>query len=239
MRNILITGISKGLGLKLTEVLSSESNCYIIGCSRSMTDELQSLIHNRKNIEWHFLDLSKTDELEKALKHIIDGRMLDAVVNNAAVLYKSLLVKADMHEFLNMVQINLVAPTIVSKVAIDNFFRNKHSGKILFYSSICAHKGFNGLSLISASKGGLESLSKSISYEYGRKGIRSNVISIGILNTGMSDTVNDTQYNDIINQSCLKHATDSESVIELSSYLLSDKSQSVTGQVFHVNCGIL
>lgn len=239
MKNIFITGISKGLGLRLAQYLSSNTDYHIIGCSRTMTEELQLLLNNSKNIDWHSVDLSETDALEEQLRNLIGNRPLDAVVNNAAILYKSLLVKADINEFSDMVRINLIAPVIVSKVAIENFLKNRCRGKLLYYSSICAHKGFSGLSLISATKGGVESLSKSISFEYGRKGIRSNVISIGILDTGMSDTVNDTQFNDIIQQSSLRHATDSDSVVELSVYLLSDTSRSVTGQVFHVNCGIL
>lgn len=239
MKNILITGISKGLGLKLAEHFSSYEGFYIIGCSRTMTDSLQKLITTHENIEWHPIDLADSSTLERNLTEIIGDRQLNCVVNNAAVLYKSLLVKADISQFENMLRVNLIAPAIVSKVVLNNFLFNKVKGTILFYSSICAHKGFNGLSMIGATKGGVESLSKSISFEYGRKGIRSNVISIGILDTGMSDTVNDNQYADILNQSSLRQATDSISVVELSSYLLSDASKSVTGQVFHVNCGII
>lgn len=239
MKNILITGISKGLGLKLAEHFSACYGFHVIGCSRTMTDSLQKLITTDRNIEWHPLDLADTGTLEGNLNEIIGNRELNCVVNNAAVLYKSLLVKADISQFEHMLRINLMAPAIVSKVALNNFLFNKVKGNILFYSSICAHKGFNGLSMIGATKGGLESLSKSISFEYGRKGIRSNVISIGILDTGMSNTVNDSQYTDILNQSSLRQTTDTVSVIELSDYLLSDNSKSVTGQVFHVNCGII
>lgn len=239
MKNILITGISKGLGLKLAEHFSMHEDFHVIGCSRTKTDSLQKLITQHKNIEWHRLDLSDTDTLESNLNEIIGDLQLNCVVNNAAVLYKSLLVKADISQFEQMLRVNLIAPAIVSKVVLNNFLFNRIKGNILFYSSICAHKGFNGLSMIGATKGGVESLSKSISFEYGRKGIRSNVISIGILDTGMSDTVNDRQYADILNQSSLRLATDSTSVVELSDYLLSDVSKSVTGQVFHVNCGII
>jgi len=239
MKNILITGISKGLGLKLAEHFSAYEGFHVIGCSRTMTDSLQKLIATHRNIEWHPLDLADTGTLESNLNEVIGNRQLNCVVNNAAVLYKSLLVKADISQFEQMLRVNLLAPAIVSKVILNNFLFNKVKGSILFYSSICAHKGFNGLSMIGATKGGLESLSRSISFEYGRKGIRSNVISIGILDTGMSDTVNDRQYADIMNQSSLRQATDSTSVVELSAYLLSDASKSVTGQVFHVNCGII
>lgn len=99
--------------------------------------------------------------------------------------------------------------------------------------------GFSGLSMIGATKGALESMSKNIAYEYGRKGIRSNVISIGLLDTGMSNTVNEKQYLEIINKSNIAQCADSNSVIELTKYLLSPNSKSVTGQIFHINCGIL
>lgn len=239
MRTILITGISKGLGLKLTDSLSMESSNLVIGCSRTMTTELKNLINTRNNIEWHQLDLADYSELEQHLIGIIDGRQIHCVINNAAILYKSLLVKADIEQFKKMIDVNLTAPMVVCKVAIENFLRCKTKGNILFYSSICAHMGFSGLSMIGATKGALESMSKNIAYEYGRKGIRSNVISIGLLDTGMSNTVNEKQYLEIINKSNIAQCADSDSVIELTKYLLSPNSKSVTGQIFHINCGIL
>lgn len=239
MKIIFISGISYGLGLHLAEALSADTSIYVIGCSRTKPPALKQLLMVRSNIEWHRLDLSQTSELESKMSEIISERKLDGVINNAAILYKSLLVRADIEEFRKMIDINIVASVIVSKVAIRNFIRHNTLGSILFYSSICAHRGFNGLSMMGTTKGAIESLSKNISFEYGRKGIRSNVISIGILDTGMSKTVNETQYFDIVSSSCLRQPTDSRSVSELSKYLLSDDSNSVTGQVFHVNCGAL
>lgn len=239
MRTILITGISKGLGLKLADSFSTDDSNFVIGCSRTMTTELSSLLTKRNNIEWHQLDLANLSELEPHLIKIINGRQVHCVINNAAILYKSLLVKADVNKFKEMIDINLSAPMLVCKVVIENFLRWKTKGSILFYSSICAHMGFSGLSMIGATKGALESMSKNIAYEYGRKGIRSNVISIGLLDTGMSNTVNEKQYLEIISKSNISQCADSTSVIELTKYLLSSNSMSVTGQVFHINCGIL
>lgn len=239
MKNIFITGISYGLGLRLAEDLSRDHSNHVIGCSRTLSEELKNILDNRQNMEWHKLDLGQTDVLERNINDIIGERALHGVVNNAAILYKSLLVRADISSFLSMMDINIVAPTIVSKVAISNFLRYRVNGTLLFYSSICAHRGFSGLTMMGATKGAIESLSKNISVEYGRKGIRSNVISIGLLDTGMSNTVNDSQMAEIINTSSLRHATDTTSVVELSKYLLSDKSNSVTGQLFQINCGAL
>ena len=239
MKNIFITGISYGLGLRLAEYLSRDHSNHVIGCSRTLSEELKNVLDNRQNIEWHKLDLSRTDALEMRLNDIIGDRALHGVVNNAAILYKSLLVRADISSFRSMIDTNIIAPAIVSKVAIGNFIRYHVDGTLLFYSSICAHRGFSGLTMMGATKGAIESLSKNISVEYGRKGIRSNVISIGLLDTGMSNTVNDIQMAEIINTSCLCHATDTTSVLELSKYLLSEKSNSVTGQIFQINCGAL
>ena len=240
MKNIFVTGISKGLGLRLTRALVEDADNRVIGCSRTMTPELDELMSAYPGrLEWHPVDLRHVADLEPRLAGIIGGRSVDAVVNNAAILYKSLLVKADLKAFQDMLDVNLTAPVIVSKVMISNFLRNQKKGVMLFYSSICAHEGFSGLSLMGASKGAVESLSKSISFEYGRKGIRSNVVCIGILDAGMSDTVTQAQYSDLIARSHLKQSTDIGSVVELSKYLMSDNALSVTGQVFHVNCGIL
>ena len=95
------------------------------------------------------------------------------------------------------------------------------------------------MSVIGASKGGIEAFSRNTAMEYGRKGIRSNNVVIGILDVGMSFSVTDRQRDDIFTSSALKGYTDIDSVIHSINYLLSEQGGSVTGQNIHVNAGIV
>lgn len=239
MKTILITGVSRGLGLALIEHILTNTNNTVLACSRTLSPELNILISKYYDrFIWRQIDLAQTNIVEAEILELIGGRFVDVYINNASILYKSLVLKFNCDEFQKMIAINMIAPVIISKTVIENFMRNKIKGVLLHYSSICAHKGFAGLSLIATTKGGIESFSKNIAFEYGAKGIRSNVVAIGILDIGMSSTVNSRQREEIINMANLKSTTDAESVIALTDYLISDKSKSVTGQVFHINSGI-
>ena len=240
MKTIFITGNSRGLGLELTKALLRNPEYTIVSCSRTMSGDLESLINQYGDrLKWYEIDLAEVGSVEKKAQEMLQGVAVDIFIDNAAMLYKSLVVKFDYPQLENMMKINLLAPMILTKVVINNFLRNRRKGVILHYSSICARKGFDGLSMIAATKGGIEAFSRSIAHEYGGKGIRSNVISIGILDTGMSDTVNSRQREEIVSMSDLNIITDTESVFALSEYLISDRSSAVTSQVFHVNAGII
>lgn len=239
MKNILITGISRGLGLELTRTLVSDSQNVVFGVSRTMTPELEQLLSHHENLHWMAYDLRNLDDMEEILFNgFIGDTSLHVFIDNAAILYKDLVLRIDHHRFENMLRTNLIAPVVLCKLVLKNFILHKVKGNIVHYSSICAHKGFNGLSMIGATKGALESFSRTLSWEMGGKGIRSNVVVIGILDIGMSFTVNESQRDEICRMAALRQSTNEQSVIGITKYLLSGEAASVTGQEFFVDAGI-
>ena len=243
MKNILITGISHGVGLYLTRLLLSMNKYVIYGISRQKTPELEELMEKYpNNIKWKSFDLEYPHNIEKELFEDfinIKTTPLYAFINNAAILYKELIARIDIEQMNSLMQINLISPIILTKFVLRNFLYHKTAGTIIHLSSICAHRGFDGLSMIGASKGGIEAFSRNTAMEYGKKGIRSNNVVIGILDVGMSFDVTDKQRDDIFNSSSLKGYTDINSVIHTINYLLSEQAQSITGQNLHVNAGIV
>lgn len=243
MKNILITGISKGVGLRLTKYLLAGNEYVIYGISRTCTPELNSLLDEYPDrLKWKLCDLEKNVEIEACIfGDFIDTKLvpLHAFVSNAAILYKDLITRVDLNNLNRMIHINLVAPMLLTKNVIKNFLYHKTPGNIIHLSSICAHRGFNGLSMIGATKGGIESFSRATAKEYGRKGIRSNSVVIGILDIGMSFSVTDKQRDEIFGSSALHDYTQAESVIATIDFLLSAESGSITGQNFHVNAGVI
>lgn len=243
MKNILITGISKGVGLRLARYLL-ESNDYVIyGISRTCTPELSFLLNEYPDrLKWKSCDLENSTEIEACIfSDFIDTKFvpLHAFVSNAAILYKDLITRIDLDNLNQMIHINLIAPMLLAKNVIKNFLYHKTPGNIIHLSSICAHRGFNGLSMIGATKGGIESFSRATAKEYGRKGIRSNSVVIGILDIGMSFSVTDKQRDEIFGSSALHDYTQTKSVIATINFLLSEESGSITGQNFHVNAGVI
>jgi 3-oxoacyl-[acyl-carrier protein] reductase len=93
--------------------------------------------------------------------------------------------------------------------------------------------------MYASSKGALEAFSKNTAREWGRKGIRSNCIVAGFMETDMSSTLTDEQKDRIYNRTSLKKPTNKQSVASTVEFLLSDNSYSITGQLINVDNGTI
>lgn len=241
MINVFITGISRGLGLKLTEHYLCKG-CRVIGVSRTMSDELESLIEKySETLEWHQFDLGNLENLEEELGGALSlrNRKIDVFINNAAILYKELVHRIQPNEMSEMVKINIISPIIVTKMVINNFLRYRTKGAIVHVSSICAHRSFYGLSMMGATKAAIETFSQDVAYEYGRFGIRSNTVVLGLLNVGMRSTVNDKLTMELKSISALGQLIDTDAVVSTIDFLTANESCSITGAKINIDAGIL
>lgn len=241
MINVFITGISRGLGLKLTEHYLCKG-CRVIGVSRTMSDELESLIEKySETLEWHQFDLGNLENLEEELGGALSlrNRKIDVFINNAAILYKELVHRIQPNEMSEMVKINFISPIIVTKMVINNFLRYRTKGAIVHVSSICAHRSFYGLSMMGATKAAIETFSQDVAYEYGRFGIRSNTVVLGLLNVGMRSTVNDKLTMELKSISALGQLIDTDAVVSTIDFLTANESCSITGAKINIDAGIL
>lgn len=138
-----------------------------------------------------------------------------------------------------MFGLNVYSPMILTKYVIRNMLLHKTSGSIVHISSISVHTGYKGLSMYAATKGALEAFSKNTSREWGVKGIRSNCVVSGFMETEMSSTLDGDLIEKIKNRTSLKSLTDLTSVANTVEFLISDKSNSITGQLLHVDSGTI
>ena len=241
MINVFITGISRGLGLKLTEHYLCKG-CRVIGVSRTMSEELESLIEKySETLEWHQFDLGNLENLEEELGGALSlrNRKIDVFINNAAILYKELVHRIQPNEMSEMVKINIISPIIVTKMVINNFLRYRTKGAIVHVSSICVHRSFYGLSMMGATKAAIETFSQNVAYEYGRFGIRSNTVVLGLLNVGMRSTVNDKLTMELKSISALGQLIDTDAVVSTIDFLTANESCSITGAKINIDAGIL
>lgn len=243
MKNVFITGISRGVGLELVKSYLNNTNYNIYGISRNKSDELQELLKTTpERLKWKSVDLANTDTLEQNIfGSFIETKTtpIHSFISNAAILYKDLVSNIDYGKMENLMLINQLAPMILTKHIIKNFLYHKYPGNIVHLSSICAHKAYNGLSMIGASKAAIETFSRTTAKEYGRKGIRSNCAVVGILDIGMSASVSSQQREEILHSTALKEHTNVASVVNTVQFLASDESKSITGQSIHVNGGVI
>lgn len=240
MKNILITGVSKGLGLKTTENMLRKGECNIFGVSREMTDELDFLLKQfPRKLKWLEFDLTNYNAIEHEIFEDFVGidTPLSAFINNAAVHYVNLISQMPNEKIFEQFDTNFISPILQTKFAVKNFLRHKTAGSIIHMSSISVHMGSQGLGFYSATKAGLEAFSRTTAKEYGKRGIRSNVIVAGLMNIGMGTTVPKSIVDGVISQSALQKLTDYKSVVDMIEYLLSEKAISITGHNLYVDSG--
>jgi len=239
--NILVTGASKGLGLKIAAKLLDEQHT-IFGISRSKTNDIVDLQENYPDtFNWLPFDVSRIESIrDEIFKNWIgfDTR-LHGLVNNAAYAYDDLSTNMNMEELEKMYKINVFAPFALSKFAIRHMLLHNTAGSLVHISSISVHTGYKGLSMYASTKGALEAYSKNIAREWGEKRIRSNCLVAGFMETEMSSTLSDDQKKKIFRRTSLKKGVDIQSVASTVNYLLSDASKSITGQNIFVDNGTI
>lgn len=239
--NILITGVSKGLGLVTVKLLLVKGYT-IYGISRSKSDELnQLLLDYNAQLNWLSYDLSNTNDIRNQIfKNWIGfDTSIDAYINNAAFAYDDIITNMNIEALEKMYRINVFSPLIIAKFAIRQMILHKTKGSIVHVSSISAHTGYKGLAMYASSKGALEAFSKNTAREWGEKGIRSNCLVAGFMETDMSAKLSSDQKKRIYNRTSLKKGVDVESVANTISFLVSNDSKSITGENIFVTNGTI
>lgn len=239
-KNILITGVSRGLGLATAQAaLAAGWNVY--GVSRAPGGFTALIESNRNRVQFASVDLADTGRLKAAIfERFLPADMpLHGVVNNAAEAYDDLATNLDQATLEAMFRLNVFAPMEITKHAIRRMLVYSTPGAFVHLSSVSAHRGYKGLAMYGASKGAIESFSKGIAREWGERGIRSNCVVPGFMETDMSAGLTVEQRKKIFERTALRTATKLESVAAMVVHLLSDAAASVTGQNVVVDSGTI
>jgi 3-oxoacyl-[acyl-carrier protein] reductase len=239
--NILLTGASKGLGLKTTESLLKRG-CTVYAISRSKTEDLNDLLlQYPDNLKWLQYDLADGENIRQVVfkDWISFDTPIHGFVNNAALAYDDIVTNLNLVSLNEMYQVNVYTPMMLTKFVLRQMLLHNIKGSIVHISSISVHTGYKGLSMYASTKGALEAFSKNTAREWGEKGIRSNCLVAGFMETEMSSTLTDNQKNRIYNRTSMKQPVDVDSVAETIGFLLSVESKSITGQNIHVDNGTI
>lgn len=240
MRTILITGVSRGLGLIITRNLL-ENKFKVIGLARTKTDDVSNLVSEFADsfsfIKFDLADPAASEILFK--NEIIRDKVIFGFVNNAAIAYDDLITNAKTEPLTNMFQVNVLSPIIITRQVLRNMLLHNTKGSIVHISSISVHTGYKGLGMYAATKGAIEAFSKNAAREWGELGIRSNTVVSGFMETEMSSSLSSDQKNRIYKRTSLKAPTSTLSVASTVRFLLTEDSSSITGQNIFVDSGTI
>ena len=238
----IITGGSRGIGKSICKTFA-QNGCNIAFTYNNSKESAESLTKelNGSGIKAkaYKSDASNFDDATKLVEDVLnDFGKIDILVNNAGIKKDNLLLRMEKSDFDSVINTNLSSVFNLTKASIKTFLKQRN-GSIVNISSVVGVKGNAGQSNYSASKAGIIGFSKSIALELGSRNIRSNVIAPGFIETDMTDSLSEDVINSWKESIPLKRGGNPSDVGNACVFLASDLSSYITGQVLHVDGGML
>ncbi len=231
----LVTGGTGGIGEAIIERLVKDG--YKVNFTfGSDVDKAKAIESKYTNVTGY--QFGAKNDLASFESFIEQFDQIDLLVNNLGITNDKLLARMNEEDFNNVIDINLNSAFKMCKVVLKKMSKQK-SGNIINMSSVIGITGNIGQANYAASKGALISFSKSIAYEYARKGINVNVVAPGFIKTKMTDKLNEKVVEDIISKVPLKRMGQPSDVANVVSFLASEDASYITGQTIVVDGGMI
>ena len=182
MKNIIITGTSRGIGFELAH-LFAKNNFRVLALSRN-TSPLEQEQH--PNITPLSIDISKTADLEKVKTYIeTNWAQVDLLINNAGMLVNKPFEDTTKEDFMKVYNVNVFGVAELIQTVLPHLKKGSHVVNISSMGGIQGSVKFAGLSAYSSSKGALITLTELLAEEYRERGIAFNVLALGAVQTEM------------------------------------------------------
>ncbi|WP_445430810.1 SDR family NAD(P)-dependent oxidoreductase [Chryseobacterium indoltheticum] len=227
MKNIVIIGCGKGIGLATAKILSEQHK--IIGISKTENPEL-----NHPNIEFHQMDI-----LSVNLDDITFPEVLDGVVYAPGSINLKPFNRLSIDDFKNDFEINVIGAVKVIQKLLPNL-KKSESASIVLFSSVAAKLGMPFHASVAASKNAVEGLTKSLAAEFSAQKIRVNAIAPSLTDTHLAANLLSTpeKREASAKRHPLQRIGNAEEIAEMTAFLISDKSSWITGQIFGIDGGM-
>ena len=241
MRNAIVTGGSRGLGLGIARRLV-EAGFRVIIIARKESEELVAARQQASEVcagSFHFVpfDLAEIEGIPELVSKLLkEFGSIYALVNNAGMSAEGFLALQSVQEIDRVVRLNTLSPMVLTKYVVRAMMA-RGEGRIVNMSSITATNGYSGLSVYSATKASLLGFTRSLAREVGRLGVNVNAVAPGFVATDMTKAMTEEQRQKIERRSALKRLVEIEDVANAVEFLLSDRAKNITGTVLTVDAG--
>lgn len=241
MRNVIVTGGSRGLGLGIAKKLAGEGY-RAIAIARKTNDQLAVAMEETKCarkgaldfVPFDFGDLDDIPALVKNLRQTFGP--IYGLVNNAALGFDGVLANMNNARIEQLVRVNTVAPIMLTKYVVRSMM-SERCGRVVNVASIIGFTGYSGLSVYGATKASMIGFTKSLAREVGQLGVNVNAVAPGFINTDMTQSLDDDQRARVARRSALRRLPEVEDVASTVSFLLGDGAKNITGTVMTVDAG--
>jgi gluconate 5-dehydrogenase len=240
----LVTGGTHGIGLAIGIVLAKSGAKVCVNDIRE--DKLQSCkkSYAKEGIEVYTINFDVTDEndVERGISEIEKNiGTIDILVNNAGIIKRVPILDMSVTDFKEVIDVDLVAPLIVSKRVVLNMIE-KRSGKIINMCSMMSVYGRNTVSAYASAKGGLKLLTQNMCCEWAKYNIQVNGIGPGYIATEQTAPIreNNHPFNDLVmTRTPAGRWGEPSDVANAALFLASGASDFVNGHILYVDGGIL
>ena len=236
MRNVLITGSSRGIGAETARLFAKNHYNVYINYNKSQKAAL-SLLDELKDYSVHIVkaDVSKSDEVKKMFSEI---QGIDILVNNAGIAQTKLFTDITDDDWNNMISSNLGSAFYCCRAALP-YMIHQHFGRIINISSMWGQVGGSCEVHYSAAKAGIIGLTKALAMEEGLSGITVNCIAPGVIKTDMTSNLSEDDFTELKNETPTNSIGTPFDIARAILFLASDDSSFITGQVLGVNGGFV
>ncbi|NLK95809.1 MAG: 3-oxoacyl-[acyl-carrier-protein] reductase [Clostridiales bacterium] len=238
----IVTGAAKGIGKAIAIKLASKGINIVLNY-RSSEDEAIKVENEIKTFGVEVLrvkgDISKIEDVENLINSAKEkfGK-IDIMVNNAGITKDTLLLRMKEEDFDSVIDVNLKGVFNCLKT-ITPIMVKQRAGKIINLSSVVGIVGNAGQVNYAASKAGVIGMTKSLAKEIGARGITVNAIAPGFIETDMTEVLGEKYKEEVKNGIPLKRLGKPEDVANVVAFLASDDANYITGQVIHVDGGMV
>jgi len=235
---VLISGGSRGLGLTIVTSLL-ERGSKVATFSRRSSETVERL-RDKHEKTFRFVegDMSDAASLEAVVKQVEKNYgPIEALINNAGIAIDGVLATMQPTQIEQLISTNLTGTLLLTRLAVRHMIVRSR-GSIINISSIIGLRGYAGLAAYSATKAGLDGMTRGLARELGPRNIRVNSIAPGYLETEMTHGLGDAQRDQIVRRTPLGRLGTPEDVLGAVYFLLSPEAGFITGQVFVIDGGI-
>ena len=240
-KTALITGAARGIGKAIALKFAAEgadiafTDLVINDVALETVGELEA---TGRKIKAYASNAADFDQTHKVVAKVLEdfGR-IDILVNNAGITKDGLMLKMTEEQWDAVIAVNLKSAFNFIHACNPIMMRQK-GGSIINMSSVVGVHGNASQCNYAASKAGLIALAKSIGQEMGRKGIRANAIAPGFIDTPMTKALPEEIRNEWIQKIPLRRGGTVEDIADVATFLASDMSSYITGQVIQVDGGM-
>lgn len=236
MKNVIVTGGSRGIGKAIVEKFAREGYNVILNYNRS-SENAQKIEQEFKNVRIFKADVTNRKEIQ-AMIDFANSTFgdIDILINNAGTGCTGLLQDLSYEEWQEVFNVNVNGVFNCTQLVLPQMIKN-HSGKIINISSIWGMTGASCEVAYSASKSAIIGFSKALAKEVGPSGINVNIVAPGIIMTDMVSQYSIEEFDEMREQIPLGEIGSTDDVANSVFFLASDEAKYITGQILSPNGG--